>query len=266
MWFASIWIFTLKLPWQLGADFFYKHLLDADPASNTLSWRWVAGLHTTGKHYLARAANIREKTLGRFDPAGQINEQALPLFEGSLPPSPQALAPPDVVSERRVALLLHDDDLHPESLAIPADVVGLACLSTACVGDPQSPATLFARGALDDGLQRASRYYSVEAQAGSLGAEGVAAWAKALGVKEVVTPYAPIGLISWALDDLATSLAGEGVRLVRLRRGFDSRAWPHAKAGFFKFKFYTITLTHTRRADYNHCTNISTDNCTSHLM
>lgn len=49
MWFASIWIFTLKLPWQLGAQFFYKHLLDGDIASNTLSWRWVGGLHTKGK-------------------------------------------------------------------------------------------------------------------------------------------------------------------------------------------------------------------------
>ena len=35
--FASIWLFTLKLPWSLGADFFLRHLLDGDPASNTLS-------------------------------------------------------------------------------------------------------------------------------------------------------------------------------------------------------------------------------------
>jgi len=33
MWFASIWIFTLKLPWQLGAEFFMKHLADGDAAS-----------------------------------------------------------------------------------------------------------------------------------------------------------------------------------------------------------------------------------------
>jgi deoxyribodipyrimidine photo-lyase len=39
MWFASIWIFTLRLPWALGAEFFLRHLLDGDPASNTLSWR-----------------------------------------------------------------------------------------------------------------------------------------------------------------------------------------------------------------------------------
>jgi deoxyribodipyrimidine photo-lyase len=68
MWFASIWIFTLKLPWVLGADFFYRHLIDADPASNTLSWRWVAGLHTKGKTYLARPENIEKFTKGRFRP------------------------------------------------------------------------------------------------------------------------------------------------------------------------------------------------------
>ena len=43
MWFASIWIFTLKLPWQKGAEFFLRELYDGDAASNTLSWRWVAG-------------------------------------------------------------------------------------------------------------------------------------------------------------------------------------------------------------------------------
>ena len=52
MWFASIWIFTLRLPWALGAAFFMRHLVDGDPASNTLSWRWVAGPHTRGKHYV----------------------------------------------------------------------------------------------------------------------------------------------------------------------------------------------------------------------
>ena len=60
MWFASIWIHTLELQWELGADFFLKHLLDGDPASNTLSWRWVAGIHTKGKNYIARKSNIEK--------------------------------------------------------------------------------------------------------------------------------------------------------------------------------------------------------------
>ena len=78
MWFASIWIFTLNLPWELGARFFMKHLFDGDAASNTLSWRWVAGIQTQGKNYLARESNIRKFTNQRYINA-TLNENALPL-------------------------------------------------------------------------------------------------------------------------------------------------------------------------------------------
>ena len=66
MWFASIWIFTFKLPWQLGARLFMKHLFDGDAASNTLSWRWVAGMHTNKKPYVATKENINKYTNNRF--------------------------------------------------------------------------------------------------------------------------------------------------------------------------------------------------------
>ncbi|HSG56255.1 MAG TPA: DNA photolyase, partial [Paracoccaceae bacterium] len=39
-----------------------------------------------------------------------------------------------------------------------------------------------------------------------------------------------------ALQALEGLLAPDGIRLVRLRRAFDSAAWPHATHGFFKFK------------------------------
>jgi hypothetical protein len=80
MWFASIWIFTLKLPWQQGAAFFIEHLFDGDAASNTLSWRWVAGLQTKGKHYLAKAWNIEKFTQNKFSNIN-LNESAEPLEE-----------------------------------------------------------------------------------------------------------------------------------------------------------------------------------------
>ncbi len=78
MWFASIWIFTLKLPWQLGANLFMKYLLDGDAASNTLSWRWVAGLQTIGKHYVASSENIYKYTNKTFRPMN-LNEHADPI-------------------------------------------------------------------------------------------------------------------------------------------------------------------------------------------
>ena len=77
MWFASIWIFTLDLPWQLGAEFFMQHLFDGDAASNTLGWRWVAGVQTQGKHYLASEWNIKKFTNNRFNNI-KLNENAPP--------------------------------------------------------------------------------------------------------------------------------------------------------------------------------------------
>ena len=81
MWFASIWIFTLELPWQLGAEFFMKHLYDGDAASNTLGWRWVAGVQTQGKHYLASEWNIKKFTNNRFQNI-KLNENAPPKISG----------------------------------------------------------------------------------------------------------------------------------------------------------------------------------------
>ncbi len=80
MWFASIWIFTLNLPWQKGAEFFMKHLFDGDAASNTLSWRWVAGLQTKGKHYVAQSWNISKFTNNKYKNV-KLNENALPITD-----------------------------------------------------------------------------------------------------------------------------------------------------------------------------------------
>ena len=66
MWFASTWIFTLGLPWELGARFFFKYLYDGDAASNLLSWRWVGGLQTKGKRYLFSPQNLKKFSNGRF--------------------------------------------------------------------------------------------------------------------------------------------------------------------------------------------------------
>jgi len=80
MWFASIWIFTLKLPWQLGAEFFLQHLFDGDAASNTLGWRWVAGVQTKGKNYIAKEWNIKLFSDNRFQNI-KLNEDAQTIFD-----------------------------------------------------------------------------------------------------------------------------------------------------------------------------------------
>ncbi len=154
MWFASIWIFTLKLPWTIGADLFMRFLLDGDPASNTLSWRWVAGLQTQGKNYLARADNIKKYTEGRFDPQNKLATFADPIGL-SVHPDPIRLEFSEVVDPGIPSLLLvHEEDLGLDSLGILAeDVVGVAIIPStdgrAAGGVSESVSRFVAKGLKD---------------------------------------------------------------------------------------------------------------------
>jgi deoxyribodipyrimidine photo-lyase len=236
MWFASIWIFTLRLPWEAGADLFLRHLLDGDAASNTLSWRWVAGLQTRGKHYVARAENIAQYTGGRFDPASQLDEAPLPLDGPPPVQRPLPILPPLPGGE--VALLLHEDDLVPETLPLgAARVVAVAGIA---VPERRSPAgcseavAAFTRGAVADGLARAARHFGVPSE--MLAPEAVAAWARGHGLP-VVTPYAPVGWVAETLVEIEAVTP-----LHRLRRAWDGACWPHATKGFFAFRKHIPAL------------------------
>ena len=109
MWFASIWIFTLELPWQLGAEFFMQHLYDGDAASNTLGWRWVAGVQTQGKHYLASEWNIKKFTANRFNNI-KLNENAPPkVSEKTYSIIKQDFSNPENIEDK--SLLIFDNNL-----------------------------------------------------------------------------------------------------------------------------------------------------------
>ena len=109
MWFASIWIFTLELPWQLGAEFFMQHLYDGDAASNTLGWRWVAGVQTQGKHYLASEWNIKKFTNNRFENI-KLNENAPPkISEKSYQIIKQSFTNPQNIENKN--LLIFENNL-----------------------------------------------------------------------------------------------------------------------------------------------------------
>ena len=115
MLFASIWIFTLKLPWQKGAEFFMKHLYDGDAASNTLSWRWVAGLQTKGKHYVAQAWNISKFSNNRYKNV-KLNESALPIMDKrEYKLKPININKSDALNE---VLILFENDLCIETLSL----------------------------------------------------------------------------------------------------------------------------------------------------
>ena len=201
MWFASIWIFTLRLPWQLGADFFLRNLMDGDAASNTLSWRWVAGLHTPGKQYVATRENIRRFTEGRFAPKGLAGEG----FEvaGMVNPEPRTPAERRDASERQ--LLVNTQEMQVEGAEVALAV--------------QGNDTEFRRAAL----------------AGEVLADAAAVLeaARTRGCTGVTVAGHPTGPVADAFEKERDSFDRDGVSLGYLRRDFDDAVWPHAGKGYF---------------------------------
>ncbi len=241
--FASIWIFTLRLPWQLGADFFFRHLLDACPASNTLGWRWVAGLQTQGKTYLASADTIRRTSGGRFSVEAPLATRAEPL-PGEAPVHPAGLAPlPAADSDAPSGLFLHTEDLCAESITWPAPIRAVAG-PTAIDGDPSDGKRAYANASLADGLARAAGHFGTAADRLPVDNLPVAIvdWARANGFTQLLTPHAPVGPVADRIALMQQACAAAGIRLVPVRRSWDSRAWPHATRGFFQFKTHIPDL------------------------
>ncbi|WP_018939067.1 MULTISPECIES: FAD-binding domain-containing protein [unclassified Thioalkalivibrio] len=240
MWFASIWIFTLRLPWTLGADFFLRHLLDADPASNTLGWRWVAGIQTPGKTYLATPDNIARFTDNRFGPQGLASEA--PAIRDESPPAAGALPGPRTLPRgRRVLLLLHGDDFSGQEV-LPKET-DVAAIAVARRGHPDMPWPFGAATGhwvdtlAEDAARRAGESLQQPATVlPQLHAETLRSQCAAAGVTTIATPEAPVGPLADALDVIAHELAEDGIEVIPLRRMWDDLAWPHATHGFFRFK------------------------------
>ena len=243
MWFASIWIFTLRLDWTLGADFFLRHLIDGDAASNTLSWRWVAGLHTKGKTYLARADNIARYT-GNI-PGGPLAAQALadeapPLVEQH-EHGRSALTLPSAASvsalKQPFALLLHDEAASHVPLILPAAptlVIGAARPDARSPLETGNRARNFARSAVENGVCEAGKAFSCAIRSWEA-EETLAQILASAGLASIALPYLPTG---WTPDALLPDLeplmasGNAGMLLDDLSRG----TWHHAKAGFFGVK------------------------------
>jgi deoxyribodipyrimidine photo-lyase len=238
MWFASIWIFTLRLPWALGADLFYRQLLDGDPASNTLSWRWVAGLHTRGKTYLARADNIATYTAGRFQPpAEDLAAFAQPLDDaGDYERVPLRVAG-QVPRGTRIVLLVTEEDLTPETWSLDTAEVAAVAIMTGHDAVPNFAPLVraFKAAALADTHARATAYWRAPVTTVASATELVAL-VRTSGATHGVTAQAPIGWVQAELAAWQRASAAAGVPLIEIARPWDSLFWPHAKAGFFQLK------------------------------
>jgi deoxyribodipyrimidine photo-lyase len=245
MWFASIWIFSLELPWQLGAEFFYRHLLDGDPASNTLSWRWVAGLQTRDKRYIATAQNIKKYTSGRFNPItlSHPHDPASLIETFSLPPVGSIQAPDiKVDSARPTILLIFDEDLYLENSPFSECEVSLVLgLCPLLIQGRQNASELvlqFRTSALDDGLSRASAFFNAESRSCSSKDKliEVLQQQRENGVQQIGLMKPRTGYWKEFVDSLMNDPRLEQITFVTTERRWDSYLYPHAKKGFFTFK------------------------------
>lgn len=65
MWLAAYIIHWRRIQWQAGAKWFLQHLLDGDPASNNMSWQWVASTFSH-KPYFFNRENLERYTKGVY--------------------------------------------------------------------------------------------------------------------------------------------------------------------------------------------------------
>ncbi|HAL70250.1 MAG TPA: hypothetical protein DCP71_00550, partial [Verrucomicrobiales bacterium] len=235
---------------ELGADFFFRHLLDADPASNTLSWRWVAGLQTRGKTYLVRRSNLE-----KYMAAHLLDDSTgLELLEDdrvspALLPAPVETAPqppPDFPTQApqlttRFGLWLHPDDLCPEvgllSKLRPAAIAAVTSTPAYTHFRLSLGRIQHLHTALADALTRSGEYFACPTtlEEAPTTADGLAAWAQREQLRDIVA-YAPfVGPIADALPQIRRRLTEVRCQLHFIRRPSDVEVHPLAKSGFFPF-------------------------------
>ena len=247
MWFASIWVFTLKLPMELGADFFMLHLIDADAASNTLSWRWVSGLHTKGKAYAARASNIEKFTNGQFNPSGQLVEDINPLTENIDHPL-VTLPQLDKSIQKDAVLLVTEEDCSPETSLETKDLeVEILPLYLEKKYprwiEPNNSVRFFSNTAVQNTCQRLGQL-GVEKINKTKWTDTILEASDRLGTKNIIIPKVPVGAVKSKLRKVKKNLAEHDIYINEHYKNYDMYTWQHASKGFFKLKKQIPNILH----------------------
>jgi deoxyribodipyrimidine photo-lyase len=230
-----------------------RHLLDGDPASNTLSWRWVCGLQTQGKVYLATAENIERFTEGHYAPYGLLASEAPPIPADHPFPKPRLLEPRDLhQSGEKTILIVTEEDLSPEHWPIPRryirsviliDLINLDDSAADGTKPLSSLVSSFRSQALESTKVRleASGYPAVTLVKGSgeecmTGLQSLLNTHLAAGKPNVTLMRPSVGTIRSRIEPMMAQFVEEGISARSLRRDWDQTLWPHATHGFFRFK------------------------------
>tara|TARA_B100000029_G_scaffold225385_1_gene223197 strand:+ start:332 stop:1474 length:1143 start_codon:yes stop_codon:yes gene_type:complete len=225
MWFASIWTFTLNLPWELGAELFMKHLFDGDSASNTLGWRWVAGIQTKGKHYLAKEWNIKKFSNNRFDKI-RLNEKAIPILDNKIHP----ITKHDFLENKNLNgenLLIFDNSLSFETTDLTNNFKNIFIVTNE--NDTRSIKISdkninFKKLLIDDQIMRL---------------EEKSIKCKKINIKEIKNISGPLVAVYPSVGENLDFLNTNDLKKIEfIYRKIDKFSWKFCNKGFFKFKNY----------------------------
>ncbi|MCS6782570.1 MAG: FAD-binding domain-containing protein [Gloeomargarita sp. SKYBB_i_bin120] len=92
LWLAAYVVHWRRVKWQAGARWFLEHLLDGDPASNNLSWQWVASTFSH-KPYYFNQENLARYSRRRWCEACPHDGRTTCPFRGSYEQLAQRLFP-----------------------------------------------------------------------------------------------------------------------------------------------------------------------------
>ena len=231
MWFASIWIFTLGYSWETGANFFKNHLIDWCPASNTLGWRWVAGLQTIGKPYIAKADNIKFFTNNRFYPDGQIiekidlcehnsiNGQALQFdFKESL----------SLKYKENLGIILNNNDLNLDQIFDDLGLTYNCCLFI--IKNKNYIINNFETKIYDDVIRTKKNIKIAQ------NFKKVLSWIDDYKIKNLIIPYETLGTKIFNNKNFLKKLNEKNINYLFYLRDWDRHAFPYANKGFFNLK------------------------------
>ena len=236
MWYASIWIFTLKRSWEEGAKFFSDYLIDWCPASNTLGWRWVAGLQTIGKNYIARSENIKTFTNNKFYPENQLNETSAPIHS-------------DINLNEQIISKIQYDEVNIKSLDKSNSGLVLTnndlsfhksfnnnidhfakCLFYMKSKSKSILVKNFERDLFLNVLEDIPDCEFISSF------DKLVTWAKSKKIKNLIFPFETVGNRILNDEYLLSRLKSQNINYIFLLRDWDKHAFPYTKKGFFPFK------------------------------
>ncbi len=231
MWFASIWIFTLGYSWQSGANFFKRNLLDFCPASNTLGWRWVAGLQTINKPYLALSDNINYYTNGRFNPIGQLNEKVNLNYIEQNSSHVLPFTKTNKIEFKNfdnLGIILSRNDLSLNHIFDKKQTTYECCIYS--IEHENKLINEFNNNIIQDILNNNKNLEIIENY------NQVFEWLINKKIKNLVLPYETVGNKIFDNEKFKNKLKQLNINYNFFLRDWDRNAFPNATKGFFKFK------------------------------